>query len=242
MARTKKTVTETAEQLETVKEVKAEIAEEEAAKVETVKETETVKEAAPQGGKVYTEAEIQALVASAVSRAVADMRIRETPKSERVMLLWQAPVADDNTQEFGPSGRLGRVIGPTGTLFVPHDDFPQIIDAQVRLFLERRWLIVLSGLDEDEKIAYGVNYKPNEYLDRAAFAKVAAQGEKLLEIYPQLCDGNREIVAKAYYEAWQNHDSAVNRGLTEQLDALCKRIDPAQTAFHTILEEMAAKV
>ena len=238
MARAKKTVTEAAEKAEAVKTEAA--VEEEAAKVE-----EAPKEA-PQPeqpkGKLYTEEEIQAIVASAVSSAIADMRIRETPKSERVMLLWQAPVADDNVQEFGPSGRLGRVIGSTGTIFVPHDDFPQIIDSQVRMFLERRWLIVLSGLDQDEKIAYGVDYKPNEYLDRQAFAKVAAQGEKLLDIYPALCPGNREIVVKAYYEAWQNHDPAVNRGLTEQLDAMCTRIDPEQTTFHTILQEMAAKV
>ena len=153
-------------------------------------------------------------------------------------MLLQAPLAQDNVTTFGPDGRFGRIVGPTGSIYVPKDEFPQILDGLTRTFLDRRWLIVVSGLDEQERNAYGVNYREGEYLTREAFDNLLRQGEKLLAIYPELCDGSREIVAKRVYEGWKTHNKAVNRGLVTKLNRLCKKINPSETAFKTILEEM----
>lgn len=233
MARPKKTVTETAEN-KAVEEIKTETAA--AGKPEAKEEPK-----APE--KTYSEADVQEMVAKAVAEAMAGYNrqiVLSTPKSERVNLLWQAPVAEDNVQEFGPNGRYGRIIGPTGTFFVPKDEFSLIIDGLTRLFLERRWLIVVSGLTDEEREAFGVLYHEGEYLDRAAFARLAEQGDKLLDIYPDLCDGNRRIVANAIYTAWTERNPHVTRDLVEALDGLCKKIDPKETTFKTILKEMAA--
>lgn len=230
-----------------------------AKKTETVKETavETVPveqiaeekpaEATPAEQpkeETYTKAETEAMIAAAVAQALAAVQRQQyaaVPERERVNLLWQAPVMPENIEEFGPNGRYARITGPTGGFFVPKDEFSLIVDSRVRMYLERRWLIVLSGLTDEEGDIYGVAYKPGEYLTKAAFAKLTEQGEKLLEIYPALCPGNRKIVAGAVYEGWRNGDKHINRGLVERLTAMCREIDPEETTFQTILQEMAEK-
>ena len=209
------------------------------------KPVEAVVEPEKPAEKAYSEADVQRMIAEAVANAMASYQnqqmIQATPKDERVNLLWQAPVADDNVQEFGANGRYGRIVGPTGNFFVPKDEFSNIIDAFTRMCLERRWLIVVSGLTDEEREIYGVNYREGEYLDKAAFARVAEQGPKLLELYPQLCDGSRRIVAGAVYQGWKEGKPSITRDLVESLAALCKEIDTKETTFQTILKEMAEK-
>lgn len=238
MARAKKT--------ETVKETAVETA-----PIELTAEDRPV-EAAPAAPaeKTYTEGEFMDIV-SGLQQQIEALKVQLTEKSqqqyaavperERVNLLWQAPVMPENVEEFGPNGRYARITGPTGGFFVPKDEFSLIVDSRVRMYLERRWLIVLSGLTDEERDIYGVAYKPGEYLTKAAFAKLTEQGEKLLEIYPALCPGNRKIVAGAVYEGWRNGDKHINRGLVERLTAMCRDIDPEETTFQTILQEMAEK-
>ena len=231
MARTKKT--------ETVKET----AVENAAVEQTVEQpVEAAPAAEPE--KSYSRTEVEAMIAAAVANAMAgynQQRAAALPERERVNLLWQAPVMAENVEEFGPNGRYARVTGPTGAFYVPKDDFSLIVDSRVRMYLERRWLIVLSGLTEEEREFYGVNYKEGEYLTKTAFARLTEQGEKLLELYPKLCNGNRKIVAGAVYQGWKEGNKAINRGLVEKLSALCREIDPEEGTFQTILQEMAEK-
>ena len=213
---------------------------------ETAAEAKTVEAAPVEQPKEesYSKAEVEAMIAAAVSNAIAGLRQQQyaaVPERERVNLLWQAPVMAENVEEFGPNGRYARISGPTGGFFVPKDEFSLIVDSRVRMYLERRWLIVLSGLTDEEREIYGVNYKPGEYLTKTAFAKLTEQGEKLLEIYPQLCDGNRKIVAGAVYQGWKEGNKAINRGIVEQLNAMCREINPEETTFQTILQEMAEK-
>ena len=98
--------------------------------------------------------------------------------TEQVHFLWMAPVADDNTQDFGQGGMFGRIIGKTGEFFVPKNDLSRILDHMTRMFLDRRWLIAVSGLNEDEREALGVDYKEGELLDRKAFSKMIELGDK----------------------------------------------------------------
>lgn len=193
--------------------------------------------------KSYSEAELQAMIAAAVAKAMAELAAKPAekpaaPARERVMLLWMAPVAEDNVQDFGPQGRFGRITGPYGSFYVPKDDFPQILDGMARMFLERRWLIVVSGLDEAERDAFGVNYKPGELLDQQAFRRLAEQGMKLLDIYPALCPGHKKIVAASVYEAWKGGNKAVTRGLVKELNRLCRKTDHEERTFRAILDEM----
>lgn len=152
---------------------------------------------------------------------------------EKVRFLWQAEVADDNVVLFGDGGMYGRIVGKTGTFYVPKPDLSRIMDSMNRLFLDKRWLIVLSGLTDEERESYGVDYKDGELLDRKVFERLVEIGEEIVDIYPDLCDGHKEMVAKRYYEAWQKDSHSVKRDVVVALN----KIEPNQ-AFQKILDEM----
>lgn len=157
-------------------------------------------------------------------------------ETEKVRFLWQAEVADDNLILFGDGGMYGRIVGKTGSFYVPKNDLSRVMDGLNRLFLEKRWLIVLSGLNEEERETYGVNYKEGEILDRKMFDKMVDMGKDILDVYPDLCDGHKEIVAKRYYEAWKNGSKKIERETVVALN----RMSP-NSSFRTILEEMNAR-
>lgn len=129
----------------------------------------------------------------------------DTPK---VSFLWQAEVADDNVVDFGP---YGSITGKTGRFFVPKPELSRVLDSMTRTFLAKRWLIILGGLDEDEREALGVNYKEGEILDEKAFKKIVGMGKDILEIFPDLCESHKKIVAKRYYEAWLENKAKLDR-------------------------------
>ena len=152
---------------------------------------------------------------------------------ERVHFLWQAEVADDNIVEFGDGGMYGRIVGKTGSFYVPKNDLSRVLSALNRLFLEKRWLIILSGLTDEEREALGVDYRDGEILDKKAFQKIVELSkDELVEIYPELCDSHKEMVAKRFFEAYSN-GVKVDR---ETIVAL-NNIAPVE-AFKEIINEM----
>ena len=154
----------------------------------------------------------------------------------KVYFLWQAEIADDNVVTFGENGMYGRIVGKTGSFFVPKNELSRIMDSMTRMFLDKRWLIVVSGLDESEREALNVDYKEGEILDRQAFAKIVEMGEGILEIFPKLCDSHKEMVARRYYEAYENKSFPINRDI---IIALYKEF-PSE-AFKAIKEGLDAE-
>lgn len=159
-------------------------------------------------------------------------------KEEPVYFLYEAEVADDNIYEVGDNGQYGRITGKTGSFSVPKSEISRVMDNMFRAMLEKRWIIVLSGLTEEEREIYGVNYKEGEYLDKRAFAKMVDLKEEILDIYPKLCDGHREMVAKRYYEAYQARNPNVTRDIVTKLNALSKEAGSKKGDFIGIIELM----
>ena len=185
--------------------------------------------------------QIKALQAQVEAAKVPNVTVN-TPDKERVTFRWQAPVADDNVLEIGEGGRYANVTGRQGTFFVPKDELHRVLTPMLRSFIANRWLIVLDGLDEMERVALGVDYKPGEVLDTAAFMRLIDLGPELLELYPALCAGNRRIVAKLIYESWATDGyKHVKRDIVKGLEDFCSANDPEEKTFQTILTEMNAK-
>ena len=174
----------------------------------------------------------------ALAQAQKPQVVQVTASTEQVHFLWMAPVADDNTQDFGQGGMFGRIIGKTGEFFVPKNDLSRILDHMTRMFLERRWLIAVSGLNADEREALGVDYKEGELLDRKAFSKMIELGDKMLEIFPALCEGHKEMVAKRYYEAWLEHSPYIRRDVVVELNRMAKAAGMKENAFASIVDGM----
>lgn len=165
--------------------------------------------------------------------------IQVASDTERVHFLWQAEVADYNLVTFGPGGMYGSITGKTGTFSVPKNDLSRILDNRNRQFLAKRWLIVLDGLDEEEREALGVAYKDGEVLDRKVFARmVDLSKDELCEIYPKLCHEHKEMVGKRFYEAWQGRNEAVTREKVVALRNMTRKSGEDIKAFQQILQEM----
>lgn len=202
--------------------------------------------------KTYTEEEVAELVRraaeDAVKKAMASVPQQSTTPNiiqyvgdtEKVQFLWQAEVADDNVMLFGDGGMYGQVVGKSGTFFVPKSELSRVLTDVNRVYLKRRWLIVVSGLTDEEREALGVNYREGELLDKRAFAKLLELGDELLDIYPKLCEGHKKMVAQRYMEAYTNSSPYVTRERVMKLNAMSKA-GGGKGDFTPILEKMNAQ-
>lgn len=202
--------------------------------------------------KTYTEDEVAELVRraaeDAVKKAMASVPQQSTTPNiiqyvgdtEKVQFLWQAEVADDNVMLFGDGGMYGQVVGKSGTFFVPKSELSRVLTDVNRVYLKRRWLIVVSGLTDEEREALGVNYREGELLDKRAFAKLLELGDELLDIYPKLCEGHKKMVAQQYMEAYTNSSPYVTRERVMKLNAMSKA-GGGKGDFTPILEKMNAQ-
>lgn len=157
---------------------------------------------------------------------------------ERVHFLFQAEIADDNIYSIGENGRYGRITGKTGSFYIPKNEISSVMDSTFRAMLDNRWIIAVSGLTDEEREAFGVDYKEGEILDKRAFAKMVDLGEEMLEIYPKLCAGHKEMVAKRYYEAYKNGNPHVTRQIVVELNKLSKEAGSKKGDFTGIIELM----
>lgn len=233
MARGRKTAAEK----EPVNVIDTPAVEEKPVEIEEVKKEEPVNEIEELKKQL---AKMQELLKQANEANKAPVIQVTTPESERVHFLYQAEVADDNVFFVGENGMYGKITGKSGSFFVPKNDLSRVNDGLFRYMLEKRWIIAVSGLTDDEREALGVNYKEGEYLDKRAFAKMVDLGEEMLEIYPKLCEGHKEMVAKRFYEAYRNGNPKVTRKLVVELNNLSKAAGSAKGDFNAIIEAMNA--
>ena len=222
-----------------------------AAKAETAKPAEApVKEETESAEQIRAEyekklADMQATLMAQIESMKAQMAQSQMPQViqvsadvEKVRFLWMAPVADDNVTNFGQGGMYARITGPRGEFMVPKPELSRVLDNITRSFIDKRWLIVISGLNDEEREAMGVNYHDGELLDKQAFAKMVELEKGILDIYPALCEGHKEMVAKRYYEAWQEHNPHVYRDVVVELKRMAQEAGMKNNTFADILTEM----
>lgn len=129
--------------------------------------------------------------------------------TEKITMRFQAEVSDDNVAVFGANGMYGQVTGKVGTVIVPKSEWSRFYDETNRRLIDRRWLIVLSGMSEEERKIYNCAYKEGEILDEKAFRGLLGMGRDLLAVFPKLCLEHQEMVGRRYIEAWKDGDPAV---------------------------------
>lgn len=201
---------------------------------------------------MYTAEQVQQMMQEAAAKAVAEALknipqqtapqiVQVSTSAEQVHFLWMAPVADDNVVQFGDGGMYGNIVGKTGSFYVPKPDLSRILTEMNRRFMAQRWLLVVSGLTDEEREALGVDYKPGEVLDKRAFAKLVELGDELLNIYPALCEGHKVMAAQMYADAYRQGSRYVTRERTVKLNALSKRKGHEKGDFIAIIEDMNEK-
>lgn len=188
---------------------------------------------APENQTMYTAEQVAQMVQEAAEKAVAEAMksIPQQPQvvqvmadTEKVVMRWMAPVADDNVAVFGQNGMYGQVTGKNGTVIVPKSEWSRFYDETMRRFMERRWLVVLSGMSDDERALYHCNYRKGEIMDEKAFANIFIMRDGLLDVFDDLCTEHQEMVAKSFWEAAQDGKLDGSwRGLVKALNAKNKK-------------------
>lgn len=188
---------------------------------------------APENQTMYTAEQVAQMVQEAAAKAVAEAMksIPQQPQvvqvmadTEKVVMRWMAPVADDNVAVFGQNGMYGQVTGKNGTVIVPKSEWSRFYDETMRRFMERRWLVVLSGMSDDERALYHCDYRKGEIMDEKAFADIFIMRDGLLDVFDDLCTEHQEMVAKSFCEAAQEGKLDESwRGLVKALNAKNKK-------------------
>lgn len=201
--------------------------------VQVEKETVIPENAVPAAPMMYTAEQVAQMVQEAAAKAVAETlkAIPQQPQvvqvmadTEKVVMRWMAPVSDENVAVFGENGRYGQVTGKNGTVMVPKSEWSRFYDETMRRFMDRRWLVVLSGMTDDERKLYNCDYRKGEVLDEKGFANIFTMGDELLDVFDDLCTEHQEMVAKSFCEAAQqgNLDDSW-RGLVKKLNSKNKK-------------------
>lgn len=188
---------------------------------------------APENQTMYTAEQVAQMVQEAAAKAVAEAMksIPQQPQvvqvmadTEKVVMRWMAPVADDNVAVFGQNGMYGQVTGKNGTVIVPKSEWSRFYDETMRRFMERRWLVVLSGMSDDERALYHCDYRKGEIMDEKAFADIFIMRDGLLDVFDDLCTEHQEMVAKSFCEAAQEGKLDESwRGLVKALNVKNKK-------------------
>ena len=158
---------------------------------------------------------------------------------ENVELTYIAAVSPNNVLSLGEYGTLN---GVGGYIEVPRKEFGgKFLTPEVRGLLRDRRLIVLNGLNEDERKRYGVDYKGEELLDMQMFDRLLDMPlDRLKEIFTKLCPEHRQVVATRFISAYQKGDNRISREKVEPLNDLSKM--PGKTEdkgmFYPILAGM----
>ena len=177
---------------------------------------------------VFTQDEVNAIVAQAVESALAKQAqanvIRVSADTPMVKLLYQCECSPVNVINFGPNGKFGSITGKTGKLSITKEAFVgEFRDELVQALLASRELIVIDGLTDDEREMYGVNYRKGEYMDEKVFAKMVDMGSAILDIYPDLNQTYKDMVAKRFAEEYEKNPKRIARDLVVKLNEMSKK-------------------
>lgn len=202
-------------------------------KTSTVKKTAA--KAAPAVEEEKTEMEAPIVVSEEAAREKA-----ATPTEEpMVRLLYLDSAIANNEIPIGG----GRVISGSGRRFsVKLSDFEgTFLTPLVMKLLKKRKFIVLSGLNEEQREQYGVDYKKGEVLLNETMFEYffTAPVAEAKETYRELCREHRELVEARFLEAFEKGDNRLTRERVEALNEISKQdYEDKRGAFTPILEEI----
>lgn len=176
----------------------------------------------------------------ALRRRVAELeaaaRQRPSVADGVVELTFLASVSPNNVCSLGDYGSLN---GVGGYIEIPRKEFGgKFMTPVVRSLLKDRSLIVCSGLSEEERKRYGVDYREGELLDMSAFDRLLDMPlAELTKLFMKLCPEHKEFAATRFITAYEKGDNRVSREKVEPLNELSKSVNE-KGLFRPILDGM----
>lgn len=243
MANTRKSSTKTTAKSAKTEEKKTVAAETLEAQLEAKAEETPIDNASPESAPTpnkaesYSKAEVETLIAEAVAKATANIAqpqiIQQVTPNETVSVAYVGNIASGTEVRLGKIGTIHRA--DTICNF-SKTAFKQEMTPVVEDMLRDRTLIVLGGLDDNEREIYEVDYKEDELLKIGMIKKMLNYDlDRLIDIFAKLCDEHKKIIAGMFYSAYvENHDSRVTYEKCKALNKLTKDIQPGGLFKHLL--------
>lgn len=170
--------------------------------------------------RTYTESEVQAMIAALLAK-------QKKPEDEVVRLYFMNVCNKDNAAELPGYG----VVRPGQYLEIPKKEFGgKFMSAQARKFIEKRRLLVLDGLNEEERRRWNCDYKRGENLTENAFDRLLDMPQsELVALFKALCVEHKEFVARFIFSMVADArekklpvDNRISLGLVRELNEASK--------------------
>lgn len=198
----------------------------------------------PQKEEMFSKSTVEKMIAEAVAKAMASAQTAQpqtvvinNAKEEMVTLLYMGAVAESSTV---PLGKLGDIQGRGGTRDIPKKEFFQNITPAITKRLADRRLIVLSGLTDEERERYGVDYSEGELVSASIYYKLLSMKEDdVANIFEKACFRHKQIIATLYIDAYMKGDNRINQPFVKKLNEISKTVDK-DGMFKPILKDMIA--
>lgn len=171
--------------------------------------------------RLYTEAEVQAMIQQLLAKQ------EKKPEDETVVLYYAGVCSPLNEAEMPGFG----VIRPGQYLEIPKKEFGgKFMSAAARKFIENRWLLVVSGLNEQERRRWNCDYRPGAVLDVNAFDNLLNKPlSELSALFSALCVEHKEFVARYIFglvegavRAGKPIDNRISLALVRELNGKSK--------------------
>lgn len=184
--------------------------------------------------------ELNALIASAVASALENQPktvLAATVSEDPVVLLFLGGIMPGSTVALG---ELGSIYRDGGTLTVSKEAFFSKLNSTAEYMLRTRQLIVVSGLNDEERERYGVAYKDNELLTDKTYGRLLVyEPEELKTIYKTLCPEHKAIAAKVFVSAAYEGDGRVTPEKVKALARIDRDEGVKDSAFLAMLQTIA---
>lgn len=184
---------------------------------------------------MFSEDDVKALIAEALkakeqefvqlvqAQTRAQPVVMQVKNDEMVTLLFLGAIAQGTVVSLGTLGQINRA---GGTIDVPKSAFFQGLTYSVEKMLQKRSLIVVNGLTDEERERFGVKYRDGELLSANNFYRLLdLDVETLKDIYPKLCEEHQRMIATMFITAYEKDDVRVNMEKVKALNKISKKLD-----------------
>ncbi len=119
-------------------------------------------------------------------------------------------------------------LRPNSYLQIPKMEFGgRFMSELARKLIDSRHLLVVDGLNEDERIRWNCDYKEGEVLSERAFDRILDLGTaQLCDIFSQLCPEHQRFVACRFITAKERNDNRVSLEKVKAINTLSRKNDP----------------
>lgn len=179
--------------------------------------------------------ELDALIASAVASAMQGRN--PSAGEDPVVLLFLGGIMPGSTVALG---ELGSIYRDGGTLTVSKEAFFSKLNSTAEFMIRTRQLIVVSGLNDEERERYNVAYKDNELLNEKTYGRLLTYDtEELKTIYKALCPEHKAIAAKVFTSAAYENDGRVTPEKIKALAEIDRDTGIKESAFREMFKSIA---